>query len=643
MYSELMEKYLPQDDIFLFNTGKAEKAWLLLGCRYIEEIKMHRFVVWAPNARAVSLVGDFNAWDSGATPMQRHGGMWVCFMPGLKNGDLYKYCITRKDGRCVFKSDPFAKWSQSGMNTASRVWTGSHVWRDSDFLSRRALSDPFSRPMSIYELHLGSWKKRDGKVNYADIAPELAEYCSDMGYTHIELLPVTEYPFPGSWGYQVTGYYAPTGRYGTPDEFAEFIDVMHNAGIGVILDWVPAHFPRDEHGLAEFDGTRLYECKEERMASHPEWGTLIFDYEMPEVQSFLISSACFFLENYHIDGLRLDAVSSMLYLNYGRRDGEYTPNREGGNINLGAVEFLRKLNTSVLSNYPGVITVAEESTAYPMVTMPPSVGGLGFSFKWDMGYMHDTLDYFSLDPLFRKGSHDKLTFSMMYAFSENFILAYSHDEVVHGKKSMLDKMFGSYEQKFATLRALYGYQFAHPGKKLCFMGSEFGQFIEWNYEQELDWLLLDYPMHEKLREYYRALNHIYRKNPALYEVDKSWDGFKWLNVNEKSLSSIAFLRSAKPESRSFIVCACNFIPNVHRGFTIGLPNAGVLREILSSDDAAFGGSGLHNAKVITAEKAEFEGLPYSAQIDLPPLSTVYFEYIPERMNDEHEEGIQENT
>lgn len=643
MYSELMEKYLPQDDIFLFNTGKAEKAWLLLGCRYIEEIKMHRFVVWAPNARAVSLVGDFNAWDSGATPMQRHGGMWVCFMPGLKNGDLYKYCITRKDGRRVFKSDPFAKWSQSGMNTASRVWTGSHVWRDSDFLSRRALSDPFSRPMSIYELHLGSWKKRDGKVNYADIAPELAEYCSDMGYTHIELLPVTEYPFPGSWGYQVTGYYAPTGRYGTPDEFAEFIDVMHNAGIGVILDWVPAHFPRDEHGLAEFDGTRLYECKEERMASHPEWGTLIFDYEMPEVQSFLISSACFFLENYHIDGLRLDAVSSMLYLNYGRRDGEYTPNREGGNINLGAVEFLRKLNTSVLSNYPGVITVAEESTAYPMVTMPPSVGGLGFSFKWDMGYMHDTLDYFSLDPLFRKGSHDKLTFSMMYAFSENFILAYSHDEVVHGKKSMLDKMFGSYEQKFATLRALYGYQFAHPGKKLCFMGSEFGQFIEWNYEQELDWLLLDYPMHEKLREYYQALNHIYRKTPALYEVDKSWDGFKWLNVNEKSLSSIAFLRSAKPESRSFIVCACNFIPNVHRGFTIGLPHAGVLREILSSDDAAFGGSGLHNAKVITAEKAEFEGLPYSAQIDLPPLSTVYFEYIPERMNDEHEEGIQENT
>lgn len=643
MYSELIEKYLPQDDIFLFNTGKAEKAWLLLGCRYIDEIKMHRFVLWAPNAEAVSLVGDFNGWNEAATPMEKHGGMWVCFVSGLKNGDLYKYCVAQRGGRRVFKSDPFARWSQSGLDTASKVWTGSYEWHDAGFLYKRAAADHFASPMSIYELHLGSWKMHDGKVNYADIAPELAEYCRDMGYTHIELLPVTEYPFPGSWGYQVTGYYAPTGRYGSPDEFAEFIDVMHSAGIGVILDWVPAHFPRDEHGLAEFDGTRLYECKEARMAAHPEWGTLIFDYEMPEVQSFLISSACFFFENYHIDGIRMDAVSSMLYLNYGRKDGEYTPNCEGGSINLGAVEFLRKLNTAVLSNYPGAITVAEESTAYPMVTMPPDVGGLGFSFKWDMGYMHDTLDYFSIDPLFRKGAHDKLTFSMMYAFSENFILAYSHDEVVHGKRSMLDKMFGSYEQKFATLRALYGYQFAHPGKKLCFMGSEFGQFIEWNYEQSLDWLLLDYPMHERLREYCRALNHIYNRFPALYEVDKSWDGFKWLNVNEKSLSSIAFLRSAKPESENYLVCACNFIPNEHRGFTIGLPHSGILREILSSDDSAFGGSSLHNTKTIESRKEEFEGLPYSAQIDLPPLSTVYFEYIPERISDELEERIQENT
>lgn len=640
MDKSLKDKYLPQDDVFLFNTGDARKAWLLLGCRYLPEIKMHRFVVWAPNAEAVSLVGDFNGWDTNATPMEKCGTMWVCFVGGLNNGDLYKYCVTQKGGKKVFKSDPFARWSQTGLDTASRVWTGSFKWSDGKYMDMRSRRDAFTQPMSIYELHLGSWKTEpDGSVNYVKAAHELAGYCTDMGYTHIELLPLTEYPFPGSWGYQVTGYYAPTTRYGTPDEFAEFVDILHNAGIGVIMDWVPAHFPRDEHGLALFDGTRLFECKEKRMADHPEWGTLIFDYAMPEVQSFLISSACCFFENYHIDGIRVDAVSSMLYLNYGRKDGEYTPNAEGGNINLAAVEFLRKLNTAVLSEYPGAITVAEESTAYPMVTMPPSLGGLGFSFKWDMGYMHDTLDYFATDPLFRSGKHDKLTFSMMYAFSENFILAYSHDEVVHGKKSMLDKMFGSYEQKFATLRSLYGYQFAHPGKKLCFMGSEFGQFIEWNYEQSLDWLLLDYPMHEKLQEYYRSLNKLYTSYPALYDCDKSWDGFKWLNVNDKDRSSIAFLRSARPENDSYLICACNFIPNEHRGFVIGLPESGVLREVISSDDVRFGGSGLHNEKPIKSRSKPFCDLPYSAQIDLPPLSTVYFEYIPERMSDKNEEGV----
>ncbi len=644
MDKALSDKYLPQDDIFLFNTGDARKAWLLFGCSYIPEIKKHRFVVWAPNAEAVSLVGDFNGWSTEATPMERYGTVWVCFVGGLENGDLYKYCVTQRGGKKVFKSDPFASWSQTGLETASKVWTGHYCWSDVNYMSQRCLRDPFTQPMSIYELHLGSWKTGDdGIVSYVKAAHELADYCLDMGYTHIELLPLTEYPFPGSWGYQVTGYYAPTSRYGNPDEFAEFVDILHNAGIGVIMDWVPAHFPRDEHGLAFFDGTRLFECKEKRMADHPEWGTLIFDYAMPEVQSFLISSACCFFENYHIDGIRVDAVSSMLYLNYGRKDGEYTPNRDGGSINLAAVEFLRKLNTAVLSEYPGAITVAEESTAYPMVTMPPSLGGLGFSFKWDMGYMHDTLDYFSTDPLFRSGKHDKLTFSMMYAFSENFILAYSHDEVVHGKKSMLDKMFGSYEQKFATLRSLYGYQFAHPGKKLCFMGSEFGQFIEWNYEQELDWLLLDYPMHEKLRLYYKELNRLYTSCPALYECDKSWDGFKWLNVDDKSLSSIAFLRSAKPKSDSYLICACNFIPNEHRGFVIGLPQKGVLREVLSSDDVRFGGNGLHNADMIQSRKAPFNDFSYSASIDLPPLSAVYFEFIPERMTEKDEERIQNDT
>ena len=644
MDKALSEKYMPQDDIFLFNTGNARKAWLLFGCRYIPEIKKHRFVVWAPNAEAVSLVGDFNGWSPGATPMERYGTVWVCFVGGLENGDLYKYCVTQRGGNKVFKADPFAGWSQTGLETASKVWTGHYCWSDVNYMSQRCLRDPFTQPMSIYELHLGSWKTEDdGSVSYVKAAHELADYCLDMGYTHIELLPLTEYPFPGSWGYQVTGYYAPTSRYGNPDEFAEFVDILHNAGIGVIMDWVPAHFPRDEHGLALFDGTRLFECKEKRMADHPEWGTLIFDYAMPEVQSFLISSACCFFENYHIDGIRVDAVSSMLYLNYGRKDGEYTPNRDGGNINLAAVEFLRKLNTAVLSEYPGAITIAEESTAYPMVTMPPSLGGLGFSFKWDMGYMHDTLDYFSTDPLFRSGKHDKLTFSMMYAFSENFILAYSHDEVVHGKKSMLDKMFGSYEQKFATLRSLYGYQFAHPGKKLCFMGSEFGQFIEWNYEQELDWLLLNYPMHEKLRLYYKELNRLCTSCPALYECDKSWDGFKWLNVDDKSRSSIAFLRSAKPKSNSYLICACNFIPNEHRGFVIGLPQKGVLREVLSSDDVRFGGNGLHNVGIIKSRKAPFNDFSYSANINLPPLSAVYFEFIPERMTEKDEERIQSDT
>ena len=634
MYTELIEKYIPRDDIFLFNTGSARKAWLLFGCHYIAEEKLHRFVVWAPNAKKVSVVGDFNGWNNDANPMEKLGTVWCAFIPNLKRGDLYKFCVTGADGKAVLKADPFAFWSQSGENTASIVWESEHVWCDADYLLRRAQRDVFSSPMSIYEMHLGSWTE---ETNYALLAPKIRDYCLDMGYTHVELLPITEYPYPGSWGYQVTGYYAPTGRYGTPDDFAVLVDTLHEAGIGLIIDWVPAHFPKDAHGLASFDGTKLFECKETRMALHPEWGTLIFDYEMPEVQSFLVSSACMFFEKYHVDGIRVDAVSSMLYLNYGRKDGEYTPNREGGNINLGAVEFLQKLNTAVLSEYRGAITVAEESTAYPMVTMPPDSGGLGFSFKWDMGYMHDTLDYFSADPLFRSGIHDKLTFSMMYAFSENFILAYSHDEVVHGKKSMLDKMFGTYEEKFAALRTLYGYQFAHPGKKLGFMGSEFGQFIEWNFEQPLDWLLLDYPAHEKLRQYYRALNRLYTSTPALFAEDKSWDGFKWLNVNEKNRSAIAFMRMAE-KSESYIVCACNFIPNEHLDFLIGLPEKGTLREILSSDDTAFGGKGMHNKDVIRSGGEGFCDLPYSARINLPPLSAVYFEFIPER-NGKDEKGI----
>ena len=610
-----------------FHAGASTDAWRVFGCLEIAP-GTHRFAVWAPNARRVTLVGDFNAWDTEAAPMTRlPDGTWVCRVDGLSDGALYKYCVTGADGARVLNADPFALHSESGAATASRVWSiEGFRWRDGAYLRRRTARNVFRAPMSVYELHLGSWRRRaDGAVRgYREIADSLAAYCGEMGYTHVELLPVTEYPYDGSWGYQVTGYFAPTARYGTPQDFMFLVDTLHRAGIGVIIDWVPAHFPRDAHGLARFDGTPLYECKEQRMADHPEWGTLIFDYAMPEVQSFLVSSAMLFFEMYHIDGIRVDAVSSMLYLNYARRDGEWTPNRDGGNINLGAVAFLQKLNSTVLSAHPGCMTIAEESSAYPNVTKPPYDGGLGFSFKWDMGFMHDTLDYLAADPYFRKFQHNKLTFSMMYAFSENFILAFSHDEVVHGKKSMLDKMFGGYEQKFATLRALYGYQFAHPGKKLTFMGSEFAQFIEWNFTQELDWLLLDYPMHRAMRDWCRALNEFYTRHRALWDVEDSWDGFRWLNVDDADRSAIAFLRTARNGRR--VVCVCNFTPVYYPDFVIGLPKRGVLREALSSDDVRFGGGGLHNAPEIHSVQEPFFSLPCSAHVALPPLSATYLIY-----------------
>ena len=624
-------KHIPRDDIYLFNTGNARKAWLCFGCRYIPELNAHRFLVWAPNARRVTLVGDFNDWDRNACPMELlEGGVWAAFVEGVNDGQRYKYCVDGADGRQILKADPFAAYSQTCGETASMVWTERpYPWTDGDYLRARAERNFMTSPMSIYEVHPGSWRELEGGIHYRNLADALAEYCSDMGYTHVELMPVTEYPYDGSWGYQVTGYYAPTSRYGTPEDFRYFVDRLHQAGVGVLMDWVPAHFPRDEHGLANFDGTRLYECKEKRMADHPEWGTLIFDYASNQVQSFLVSSACKFFEEFHIDGIRVDAVSSMLYLNYGRRDGEYTPNAEGGNINLHALDFLRKLNSAVLTEFPGAVTIAEESTAFPLITAPPDVGGVGFCLKWDMGFMHDTIDYMELDPYFRSWNHNKLTFSMMYAFSENYVLAYSHDEVVHGKRSMINKMSGDYEQKFASLRALYGYQFGHPGKKLTFMGSEFGQFIEWNWQQGLDWLLLGYPRHEELRGYMRALNKLYQEYPALYAVDRSWDGFKWLNVDDKDRSSIAFLRSA-PEQDSYLVCVCNFTPVPYDNFVIGLPKSGTLHEVLSSDDVAFGGGGMTNPPLIHAHKEPFLDMEYSARITLPPMSAQFFRYKPRK-------------
>lgn len=621
-------RYVEQNDICLWATGGAKRAYLALGCRYMEELKAYRFALWAPHARRVSVVGDWNGWDGSNSPMTLDdNGIWTTFIPGLSQGMIYKYRVVGADENVVLKADPFAFHSETGPATGSKVWDlGGYEWKDSGFIAARRDRDTSHSPMSIYELHIGSWKKGETEVfpNYRRVADELAKYCTDMGYTHVELMPVTEYPFEGSWGYQVTGYFAPTSRYGTPQDFMYFVDRLHRDGIGVIMDWVPAHFPKDEHGLLRFDGTPLFECAEPIMAEHPEWGTLIFDYAKPQVRSFLISSAMFFFDVYHIDGIRVDAVSSMLYLDYGRKAGQWKPNRDGSNINPGAVDFLRALNTAVLTEHPGCVTIAEESTAFPLVSRPPYAGGLGFSFKWDMGFMHDTLNYLSLDPYFRSRNHSRLTFSMMYAFSENFILAFSHDEVVHGKKSMIDKMWGDYDTKFASLRTLWGYQFAHPGKKLMFMGSEFAQFIEWDYKKGLDWLLLDYPKHEGMRKYVRSLNRLYAESPAFWEQDDSWDGFLWLNVDDAERSSIAFMRTAKNSS---VICACNFTPVRYDNFVIGLPENGVLREILNSDDADFGGTGVRNAPRIRAENEPFLDLRYSAKITLPPLSTVWFRFI----------------
>lgn len=619
--------FIPQDDIYLFNTGHARKAWLCFGCRWIAELNEFRFIVWAPNARNVSLTGDFNGWND--TSMERlESGVWVCFEQNARVGDHYKYRITGADGNIVLKADPFAAWSENRKETASIVWDGGHFcWSDQKYMESRASWNFMKEPMSIYEVHLGSWKTPASGLNYRSVADDLSVYCKEMGYTHVELMPIMEYPFDASWGYQVTGYYAPTSRYGTPDDFRYFVNTLHDAGLGVIIDWVPAHFPRDEHGLRLFDGTPLFECKEKRMAEHPEWGTLIFDYSSKQVQSFLISSACLFFEEYHVDGIRVDAVSSMLYLNYGRREGEYTPNREGGYINLDAVEFLQNMNTAVLTTYPGAVTIAEESTAYPLITAPPDAGGVGFCLKWDMGFMHDTIDYMELDPYFRAWNHNKLTFSMMYAFSENYVLAYSHDEVVHGKYSMINKMSGTYEEKFASLRTLYGYQFSHPGKKLTFMGSEFGQFIEWNWQQELDWMLLQYPQHLKLQTYVRKLNQLYRAYPAFYLQDRSWDGFRWLNVDDSQRSSIAFLRIPGNNTRS-VICVFNFTPVCYEGFVFGLPQNGTLKEILNSDDLQFGGSGCLNTHALRARKKAFLDFEWSAEITLPALSAVFFEFRP---------------
>ena len=609
--------------IHLFHQGTNYRAYEFLGCHF--NAGNATFRTWAPNARAIYLVGDFNDWQEGETPMNRiyDSGIWEVFLDGVSAGQRYKFLIISSSGEKILKSDPFAFHSETDEKTASIICDLSkYEWGDQAW--QNAKEDLYDKPVNIYELHLGSWQRGENGaiLTYAQIAQNLIPYIKEMHYTHIELMPVMEHPFGGSWGYQVCGFYAPTSRYGTPHDFMRFVDLCHQAGIGVILDWVPAHFPKDAHGLYEFDGSPLYECQGDDRKEHPEWGTRCFDYGRTEVQSFLVSNAVFWHDMYHIDGLRVDAVSSMLYLDYGRKPGEWFPNVHGSNKNLDAVAFLQKLNLAVFKYFPHTMMIAEESTAWPMVTKPPQDGGLGFNFKWNMGWMNDMLEYITIDPLFRKDVHNKLTFSFYYAFSENFVLPISHDEVVHGKKSLLGKMPGEYEMQFAGLRAFLGYMMTHPGKKLTFMGTEFGQYKEWDYADSLDWHLLEgYPQHKKLHDYVKALNKFYIDTPALWEIDYSWDGFNWISDSDNTQNIIAFIRTNKDDER--LIALVNFAPVRRDGYRIGVPEAGIYKEIFNSDAVEFGGEGILNGCVKT-EKMDMHGFKQSISLTVPPMSTICF-------------------
>ena len=604
---------------YLFGEGTNTRAYEFLGSHF--EGKKVVFRTWAPNAESVSVVGDFNGWNADANRMENTNGIWETEIEGLQSGAYYKYSVKGHDGNICFKADPYAIHSQTAPETASILYKSPKFkWTDGEWLKKRKEKNVFKSPVNIYEVHLGSWKRyQDGNpFSYLKLAEELSQYVADMGYTHIEIMPVAEYPFDGSWGYQQTGYYAPTSRYGTPDDFKTFVDTMHEKGIGVIMDWVPAHFPKDAHGLYQFDSTCTYEYSDELKNEHKNWGTRVFDFGRNEVRSFLISNAMYWLREYHIDGLRVDAVASMLYLDYDRK--EWRPNKDGGNINLEAVEFLQKLNTAVFSEFPDAIMAAEESTAFPLVTYPVDKGGLGFNFKWNMGWMNDTLSYVSTDPYFRSGIHNKLTFSLFYAFSENFILPISHDEVVHGKRSLLNKMPGDYEHMFAGLRAFLGYMLSHPGKKLNFMGSEFGQFIEWNYKNELDWILLSYESHVKLQDYVRNLNHFYKDNKPMWENDNSWEGFRWISADDYTQNILSYIRF--DDAGDPIVCLVNFSPVQRENYRIGVPRARSYVEVFSSDEERFGGGGVTNGNV-TCEKIPSHDSDYSISLTIPGNTALF--------------------
>ena len=613
---------------YLFHQGTNYRSQEFLGAHPIHRGRGYAtvFRVWAPNAAAVSVVGDFNAWDRTAAPMTKitEQGIWECVIRKRKRFDSYKYAVETRDGRVLMKADPYGFHTECPPQTASKYYPlGRYEWQDAEWMTARTKRHHLTEPLNIYEVHAGSWRTYpDGTpFGYRKLADELSDYAAGMGYTHIELLPVSEYPFEGSWGYQATGYFAPTARYGEPDDFKYFVDRCHQRGIGVILDWVGGHFPRDAQGLFEFDGQPLYEYQDMRKGDQPQWGTRVFDFGRNEVQCFLVSNALFWIEEYHIDGIRVDAVASMLYLDYGREEGQWARNEQGGRENLEAVAFLKKLNSEILTRHPDAMMIAEESSAWPMVTKPPYIGGLGFTFKWNMGWMNDSLAYIALDPVYRSYHHDKLTFGMFYAFSENFILPISHDEVVHGKRSLVNKMPGDYWQKFAGFRAFLGYMMAHPGKKLNFMGSEFAQFIEWDYKKELDWLLLDYPAHRQAQEYVRCLNHVYRSTRPLYEVENSWEGFRWLVVDDSAQNVIAFARF--DERGRALVAVINFSPVVREHYRIGVPQEGGYEEILNSDSTEFGGSGVMNPGPLAAELVEMHGCPQSLEITVPPLAAVY--------------------
>ena len=620
---------LTEQDLYLFNEGRNYRTYEKLGAHLTSQNGETgtSFSVWAPNAKAVSLIGSFNGWDPRSHPLhaRESSGIWEGFIPGVTKGSIYKFhIVSNHHGHVVDKADPFGILHEKPPRTASVVWDLEYQWTDQDWMKNRQAKNSLQAPISIYEVHLGSWMREEHNrpLTYREIAPRLADYVRHMHFTHVQFLPVMEHPFYGSWGYQTTGYFAPTARYGTPQDFMYLVDYLHQAGIAVILDWVPSHFPSDEHGLAYFDGTHLFEHADTREGFHPDWKTLIFNYGRNEIRSFLLSSAMFWLDKYHADGLRVDAVASMLYRDYSRKEGEWLPNKYGGRENLEAIDFLRQLNQEVYKEYPGIQTIAEESTSWPMVSRPIYLGGLGFGLKWDMGWMHDTLKYFALDPIHRKYHHNQLTFRMLYGFTENFVLPLSHDEVVHGKGSLIAKMAGDEWQKFANLRLLFGYMFAQPGKKLLFMGDDFGQEREWGHDMSLEWHVLQYPFHSGMLSWVEQLNRLYASEPALHELDTDPQGFEWIDCNDSVASTISLLRKGK-SSKQQVVVVCNFTPVPRIGYRLGVPAGGFWRELLNSDAKEYGGSGMGNLGGVMAEKQEVHGRPYSLNLTLPPLAVVF--------------------